>query len=277
MNKNLLKMAKEHSDPTIQDKVTGIKEVDEDLMEQAERVYMKIKENVGRNPNKGNMYYDGTSYNSSPTSNALVGILAKLLDYDKEAEDIYDSLRAKRGDYLYYEDNGIYGHLTYSNALVGTLASMLGINGDAEGIYTAINNNIGKNKKGLYNSYLNPDVGKKEQKSEALGNSCMALFGKSLGMESEAKETLNMMEIAIPKSGKLFCENEDSSRRDSLLDLSTVAMYRSLEMGNESSIAEKEINLDKDSFFSLWKSRFPTSDAALLGICYCLKAGKELK
>ena len=229
MNKNLVELAKKHSDHSVKAPVgnpqdadlekafeiygNGLKDEDVfgsdvyardaalfgilagmlDESVNAKKAYAKIRRETGKS--KGMYYISSDMDYIASDVNAAMGLLCATMGKAKEAGKIFDSLSA-------LESNGLYGHTDYNemkftenNALVGSLAVSIGKKKKAQSIYKKINNEIGK-ENGMYKY-----AGYSEE-YKPFCNAAMAVFCMSLGREKEADSIIGALPDLADLSGE---------------------------------------------------------------------------
>lgn len=255
MNRNLVELAKKHSDHTVKAPVecagnadleraleiyeNGLKDEyvfgsdiytrDASLFgilasmlgenEDAKKIYTRIRKDAGKSKGMYHINSDGDDIASD--ANAAMGLLCATMGKVKEAAKLFDSLSA-------LEDRGLYGHTEYNelkftenNALVGSLAASISKKRKARSIYGKINKEIGK-KNGLYK------YGGHSEEGNSFCNAAMAVFCMSLGEEREADYIIG----ALPDLSYL-------SGEESYL----VGIYHCLKAGKRISPSKKNLRV----------------------------------
>ena len=276
MNKNLLKMAKAHADHLVDDiKKSDGKMRREVLEERAEEIYRAIEKEIGTND--GLFYMTHEKDRFITVSSALMGVFSRVLAVNDESEDIYNVINVEIGKkkWLYNYGKTEYGNklmakATSSNASMVILSKMLGKDEGAEKIYKRIGRMIGT-EDCLYRD-------SRSSESNHLGpNALMGIAAKLLGKDDDAQTLYEKITERFEKSTGLY---DDGWGMETYGNASMAVFLKLMGKENEAEkIAENlEEHMLNGTLFSEDKALGDpvTHSNALMGIYYCLKAGKKL-
>lgn len=273
MNKNLRELAKEHADNSVEyDEKKAV------FPDRAAEIYRAIDSDIGSED--GLYYFSVDDKERYAHSSALMGVFSKMLGDDDRAEAIYRKINEKIGKrkWLYnlgFTDAGKRSTIktTESNASMAILAKLLGKDDEAGKIYRRIGKMIGDSD-GLY------CVSTKEKRCDVEDNALMGIAAKLLGKDDDAKTLYEKIieRYEIEKNAGLY----DSGWGPEAYENAAIAVFLEL-MGKKedvdsiSALLEHHMLKEGGLFSEDFVGRSPvTNSNALMGIYYCLKAGKKL-
>jgi len=272
MNKNLLKIAKEHCDLSIIDDNQPFHLRSKSVIpKEAEKIYNAIKQSIGK---KDGLYKTSRGYDELEIfPNALMGTLCVLLGKREEADEIYDKINKmpwRFGSGLYYNGKTLRGQYTSDNAAMGVFCSLLGKEEEVEELDIAIKEKI-ETQSGLYK------IGANLVSIYPLDNALMGAFEKLMGNDVAAERLYNEINSVFGKKDDLYIHSKEYGMEPTGLDNAAMAVLCQL-IGKETEAADiinaYELFVEgTDGLLNDGKSfRYTTTEVnALIGIYYCLK------
>lgn len=276
MNKNLKELAKKHSDYSVDEKSeSNAERRGEALVDVAEKIYHTIGSEIGSDD--GLFYFSAQEKERYVHSSACVGIFSKIMGNDKQAERIYDSINKEIGrkKWLYnfgFHDDGRMSTEkgTVNNASMAILAKLLGKDDEAEKIYKRVGKMIGLDD-GLYRSST------RDSGVHVVPNALMGIAAKLLGKDEDAEIIYEKIKEKVELNGGLY----DDGLGPETYGNAAMAVFLEI-MGKENEAEKIAENLEEHMLNGTLFSEDKTLDNpvthsnALMGIYYCLKAGKKL-
>lgn len=268
-------LAKEHSDHTV------MYESKDDASEELDRA-LEIYSSIGTRIGKiGNLYKSNTgSDNAFSDDNAIMGILAKLLGFDDDANKIYEGLGQMKDNDLVSTLTGSNVYRTDANAYYSVFCGMLGKRSEAKVTRRKIITEIGKLSNGLYAEHLIEHKDGTRYSGgcgKTIHNASMAVLEAALG-HSEADALYDKIGDVAGKEGVLYMSDPDSFVKCE----DNIAMVVVCELLGKCEEADSIFN-SLEAVYGIGgllrgsaNSDAWTKESALAGIYHCLKAGKRL-